>query len=106
MPASARPPRRPVTAKDAGPSQTELLEGILTELRASNHLLAVLAVRDLEPRRAILVLDAAGLTAARIGEAVGMTANAVRVALHRARKSAPSNVTLPHADGGNDDTEA
>ena len=50
------------------------------DVRAANQLLALLTHR----MREVLVLRAAGVSAAGIGERLGMSANAVRVSQHRA----------------------
>lgn len=59
---------------------------VLDELRMSNRLLAMLAVRGLAPKEAILLLDAVGFRPAQIGAVLGMSPNAIRVSLHRSRK--------------------
>jgi DNA-directed RNA polymerase specialized sigma24 family protein len=79
---------RPATSPSSPLSDGAVLQATLGEVRASNHLLALLAVRDLEQRSAVLLLNAAGLSAARIASVVGVTTNAVHIALHRARKTA------------------
>lgn len=60
---------------------------ILGELRTSNRLLAVLATKGLEQKQAIAFLDSVGFQPLQIAAALGITANTVRVALHRLRKA-------------------
>jgi DNA-directed RNA polymerase specialized sigma24 family protein len=60
---------------------------LLSELRRTNHLLAVLATRGLEQREAIAFLDSIGLRPVEIANAVGITRNAVNITLHRLRKT-------------------
>ncbi len=63
------------------PSPTPEDRAIATfDVRAANQLLALLPER----MREVLLLRAAGVQAAAIGERLGMSANAVRVAQHRA----------------------
>ena len=63
------------------PSPTPEDRAIATfDVRAANQLLALLPER----MREVLLLRAAGVGAATIGEKLGMSANAVRVAQHRA----------------------
>ena len=63
------------------PSPTPEDRAIATfDVRAANQLLALLPER----MREVLLLRAAGVPAATIGEKLGMSANAVRVAQHRA----------------------
>lgn len=58
------------------------------ELRTGNRLLATLATRGMPQRQSILLLDALGLQPKQIAQIVDATPNAVRVALHKARKAA------------------
>ena len=60
---------------------------LLAEVRRTNYLLAVMAVKDMEPRDAIGFLETAGFRPAEIAAALGMTRNAVNIALHRMRKA-------------------
>lgn len=109
--ATKSPTTKTMVSKAAASAPATLTDGtlmtaILTELRVSNHLLAIMAVRDMELRRAVVLLDAAGLPAARIADAVGMTTNAVRVALHRARKSTAATASRAHTDEDSGGDEA
>ena len=87
------------------PSPTPEDQAIATfDVRAANQLLALLPHR----MREVLLLRAAGMPAAGIGERLGMSANAVRVSQHRAIgqasradrrvRGAPGDVRLVPAD--------
>lgn len=58
------------------------------ELRTANRLLAALATRGMQQRQAILLLDALAFQPKQIAQVLDITANSVRVALHKARKAA------------------
>ncbi len=70
-------------------------DAILAEIRRTNHLLAVLAVKGMEQRQAIAFLDTAGFRPTDIATAMGITRNAVNIALHRLRKAATSGNVEP-----------
>lgn len=72
---------RPTAGGDAD------LGDVVAELRRSNRLLAVLATRGLDQKESVLLLDAVGFQPRQIAAVLGVTANRVRVALHRARKA-------------------
>lgn len=76
-----RPPR-PAAQEDA----------LLAELKRTNHLLAVMAVKGMEQRQAIAFLDGAGFRPADIATAIGVTRNAVSITLHRIRKATGSQL--------------
>jgi DNA-directed RNA polymerase specialized sigma24 family protein len=63
-------------------------DALLAEVRRTNHLLAVLAVKGMEQRQAIAFLETAGFRPGDIATAMGITRNAVNIALHRMRKGA------------------
>lgn len=69
---------------------------LLAEARKSNHLLAVIATKDMNQARAIGFLDSVGLQPKDIAAVLGITSNAVSIALHRMRKSAAAG--SPSAD--------
>lgn len=71
-------------------SDTEIM---IEEQRITNRLLAMLAIKGIEQSKAIAFLDSVGLQPRQIAAAIGITANAVSVALHRMRKAAGSPVT-------------
>lgn len=66
-------------------------EAIVAKLEITNRLLAIIVARG-DAKQAITVLSGVGLQPIEIAAAVGATPNAVRVALHRARKSTSSSV--------------
>ena len=77
---------------------------IVAELRTANRLLAVLATKGIEQRHAIVLLDSVGFQPTQIAAILGMSPNATRVALHRARKAAQASAsgefrTKEHRDG-------
>jgi DNA-directed RNA polymerase specialized sigma24 family protein len=66
--------------------RTESAEEVAAEEKIA-RLLALLVVRDVEqPAAKIKTLKAAGFAVSQIAPILGMTENAVNVALHRARK--------------------
>lgn len=89
-------------AKSVGvPSDSAML---LAEIRKSNHLLAVMATKDMQQNKAIAFLDSAGFEPRDIAATLGVTRNAVSIALHRMRKSADAGSatmadTTPTVDG-------
>jgi len=62
-------------------------DALLVEMRRTNRLLAGMAVKGMDQRQAIAFLMGAGFRAAEIASAIGITANAVSIALHRMRKA-------------------
>jgi len=66
-------------------SHTEIL---IDEQRITNRLLAVMAIKGMEQPKAISFLDSVGLEPRQIAAAIGITRNAVSIALHRMRKAA------------------
>jgi DNA-directed RNA polymerase specialized sigma24 family protein len=81
-------------------------EALLAEVRRTNHLLAVLAVKGMEQRQAIAFLDTAGFRAGDIATAIGITRNAVNIALHRMRKLADSGTAIEQSDQQAENTDA
>lgn len=80
------------TVRDAKVSDSEeMSKAIDAKLQITNRLLAILVARA-DQRQAIPLLSSAGLQSTEIAVAVGMTPNAVRVALHRHRKATASIV--------------
>jgi DNA-directed RNA polymerase specialized sigma24 family protein len=71
-------------------SDTEIM---IEEQRLTNRLLAVLAIKGMEQSKAIAFLDSVGLEPRQTAAAIGITRNAVSIALHRMRKAADSPVT-------------
>lgn len=81
------PGRRPARPA-AAPAVQEVHDPVLTaEVRRTNRLLAVLAVKGMEQRQAIAFLETAGFRPAEIATALGITRNAVNITLHRLRKA-------------------
>jgi len=72
----------------AGASATEGAATIVAQLAVTNRLLAILVAKSFDPKQAIPALSSAGLQPNEIAAALGVTPNAVRVALHRLRKAA------------------
>lgn len=60
---------------------------VIAELRTSNRLLAVIATKGMEQPKAIAFLDSVGFEPRHVAAALGVTPNAVSVALHRLRKA-------------------
>jgi DNA-directed RNA polymerase specialized sigma24 family protein len=89
MIATRKPPPKLLQQQNAPQAE---LAAVLQELRTSNRLLAVIAVRNMVQRDAILLLDAVGLQPSQIAQAIGITPNAARVALHRARRDGADGV--------------
>ena len=63
---------------------------ILTELRRIEKLLVLIATKDEKQKEQVRVLDSMGFQPKEIGELLGITANAARVALHSVRKKGKS----------------
>lgn len=61
---------------------------IIDELKTTNRLLALVATKGMEQRQAIILLDSAGFQPMQIATVLGISANAARIALHRARRAA------------------
>jgi DNA-directed RNA polymerase specialized sigma24 family protein len=69
-------------------------DSVVDELRKANHLLALILVKGMPQRAAITALDAIKFTPKQIAAALGITANAASVALHRIRKAADKTTGL------------
>ncbi len=67
-------------------STTTEMHVLIEEQRIANRLLAVMAVKGMEQPKAIAFLDSVGLEPKQIAAAIGVTRNAVSIALHRMRK--------------------
>ena len=80
MMASRAKPKEPVTEGQM----------MIAEVRKSNHLLAVMATKDMPQPKAISFLESAGFDPKSIAAALGITPNAVSIALHRMRKAQSS----------------
>lgn len=59
---------------------------IISELRTSNRLLAIMACRGMQQKDAILLLEAAGFKPTQIASVLSISPNAVRISLHRMRR--------------------
>jgi len=59
---------------------------ILVELRRIEKLLVLIATKDQKQKEQVRMLDSMGFQPKEIGELLGITANAARVALHSVRK--------------------
>jgi DNA-directed RNA polymerase specialized sigma24 family protein len=75
-------------------TDTEIL---IDEHRTSNRLLAVLAIRGMEQPKAIALLDSLGFEPKQIAAAIGITPNAVSIALHRMRKATEPQSAKPES---------
>lgn len=71
----------------------EKSENLLDELRITNRLLALLATRDLPQPKAVALLDSVGFQPKHIASVLGVTPNAVRIALHRVRKAEQTSMS-------------
>ena len=60
---------------------------VLTELRTTNRLLAILATRGMGQKDAIALLQGMSFPVRAIALALSMTPNAVSVAIHRMKKA-------------------
>jgi DNA-directed RNA polymerase specialized sigma24 family protein len=59
---------------------------ILAELRRIEKLLVLIATKNQKQKEQVRLLDSMGFQPKEIGELLGITANAARVALHSVRK--------------------
>jgi DNA-directed RNA polymerase specialized sigma24 family protein len=59
---------------------------ILVELRRIEKLLLLIATKNQKQKEQVRLLDSMGFQPKEIGELLGITANAARVALHSVRK--------------------
>lgn len=74
------------SAKSRRPEGSEVAQ-VLAELQTSNRLLAVIATKGTEQPKAIAFLDSLGFEPKGIAAALGITSNAVSIALYRQRKA-------------------
>jgi DNA-directed RNA polymerase specialized sigma24 family protein len=70
---------------------------VLTELRTTNRLLAILATRGMEQKDAIALLQGMSFSVRSIAAALSITPNNVSVAIHRMKKAEqqPSEKATP-----------
>ncbi len=72
---------------------------ILAELRRIEKLLVLIATKNEKQKEQVRLLDSLGFQPKEIGELLGITANAARVALHSVRKKGnPQKAQTEQAD--------
>jgi len=76
-----------MATKNAQRDEVPADDPVLTELRTTNRLLAILATRGMEQKDAIALLQGMSFPARAIAAALSMTPNAVSVAIHRMKKA-------------------
>jgi DNA-directed RNA polymerase specialized sigma24 family protein len=74
------------------------LADVVAGIQTTNRLLAMLAVKGLDQPRAIALLASLGFPPRDIASSLGVTANAVSIALHRQRKATKDESSQAPAD--------